>query len=169
MSDLSAIQLFGVLAPLFAALVAFILLQTVGEWNKRRKLRERSRKDLISELEQNKQYQDTSKFIALEDEGYKRFRQRGFLHELPADWQKELRELYAFVHEKNALLVYYRDVGLAAISTTAKERHTNEPLQRSKTEENLLVILGIIDTTQKQIVERTDKILPKLKSLLNDP
>ena len=108
MTDSStALSIFLALSPVFAALLAFILLQTVGERLQRRRQRVRGFEDLILEFDQNLQYQLVSTYITLEEEAYKRFRQAGFLLELNDTLRTPLTRLYARIHEKNELLVYF--------------------------------------------------------------
>jgi hypothetical protein len=136
------------------------------ERSRRNELKDRSRKDLIAELEQNKQYQSVSHYIDLEDAAYKRFTERGFFHQLSLDLQRKLQELYALIHEKNGLISYYNSTGLAVLS--ARQRTVMEAsffLSPERAEAKALQeILAIIRTREERISGLIDEILPKLKS-----
>jgi hypothetical protein len=147
MPDFDALQVFLGLGPIFAALVAFILLQTIGEGFRRRRLRKISYQDLTAELEQNLQHQSSSKFIELEDEAYRRFRRRGFLPELEPRLRQELIVLYSRVHEKNDLLGYYR------IFMTSAPADANRN-----------TILTIIDRAEIEINKQIKKLIPELSA-----
>jgi len=154
MDESVAVQVFLGSVPILAALLTFILLQTIGERIKRNRLRGTARADLIAEIEQNALYQLHSKFIQLEDEAYKRFRQRGFLRELKNGLQKDLMMLYSRMHEKNDLLNYYQAF-ITGVPMPVRDNLASP-------------LLAIIDRAEQQINEVAKAILPELKALSKD-
>jgi hypothetical protein len=149
------IALCGSIVPIF-----------ISERRKHAELEDRSKKDLIAELEQNKRHQATNHFIDLEDSAYKRLRERGFFYKLSTDLQKDLQELYAFIHEKNGLSVYGNSVGIAKL--IAQPTLSPEYLSTWDGAQAIALrhIAGIIKSKDDNIMSLIDQILPKLRKLL---
>lgn len=145
---------FQILATMLAALVGafipFLLWQTFGEEYKRNRLKESSFLDLRAELEQNQQHQETSTYISLEEDAYKRFRQSGFLSQLRTEIRLMLRELYSRIHEKNELILYHRSVlasGKEAVITDGQGLNPRK-------------VTEIIVEIRRRIDELVGKLLP---------
>lgn len=133
-------------------------------------LRDCSMRDLIAELEQNKRYQVTSHYIDLEDNAYKRVRERGFFHTFPTDLQSTLQELYACIHEKNGLIAYYNSVGVAGLSAQTPTLSEQFLSERDRVQVKALRdILDMIKPMGDKIASLIDEILPKLRILLKNP
>jgi len=164
MAESTSVQIFLGLAPIFAALLTFILLQTLGEWVRRNRLRSHGLESLIAELEQNREHQKSSIYIELDDEALRRFRRLGFLFELDSDMKEDLMRLYSLIHLKNSLLTYYRDVGVRLLATEYEA--SQHPTKREK---DLLDILDLIKDAKCKIDKKIEVVLPKLKGLLEDP
>jgi hypothetical protein len=131
-----------------------------------------SKKDLVAELEQNKQYLTKNHFIDLEDGAYHRFGERGFFYGLTTDLQDDLRELYASIHEKNGLIAYYNNVGVAGVTAQAQAQTLNPDFLSTPDSAHaryLLDILNLIKTKDEQITSLIDKILPQLRNLIKPP
>ena len=137
----------------------------VSERRKQAELENRSNKDLIAELEQNKRYQATGPFIDLEDGAYKRLRERGFFYDLSIDLQNDLQELYASIHEKNDLIAYYNRAGAASMA--AESLITHRATEYDAMHARMLRgIMDVIQPKEQKIVSLIDKVLPQLRNLL---
>ncbi len=134
-----------------------------------RELKDRSLKDLIAELKQNKRYQLRNHYIDLEDSAYKRLREGGFFHTFSNDLQSDLQELYAFIHEKNGLIAYYNSVGAIGLAESKNLSANFLPPWNAAQSKALGDILGIIKSKEEKIASLIDKILPALRNLLRDP
>jgi gas vesicle protein len=156
----------GAIIGVCGSLAALLLMHS----RERRELKDRSMDDLIAELEQNKRYQVTSHYVDLEDDSYKRFRERGFFYTLSTDLQSTLQELYASIHEKNGLIAYYNSVGVAGLSAQTPTLGPNFQSIWDRAEAKRLTdILNIIKPIDEKIASLIDEILPKLRILLKNP
>jgi hypothetical protein len=171
MSESGTTTILATLAGGLIAIAGSVVLFFLGESSKHKELEDRSKKDLIAELEQNRRYQSTSHFIDLEDSAYRRFRERGFFWQLSNSLQKDLQELYASIHEKNGLVAYYNNVGVAALSAQPQivkpyAFFLESGMPQAKA---LHDIMTIIKPQEEKITRLIDEILPQLGNLLKDP
>ena len=107
-SVLSIESLFAGSGSILAALITFILIQTLGKYLSRRSLKRTSLAALIAELEVNRKYEVKHAFIKLEDYAFRLFRRNGFLNDLQPDLRNDIIELYSQIRFKNDLIPFYR-------------------------------------------------------------
>jgi len=158
-----ATDIFGGLATVFAAilgaLIAFVLLQTLGERLKRRRLKRLSFQALIHEFDQNQQHQAFSSIISLDDEAYRQFKRRGFLAELEETFQHDLMHLYSRIHEKNQLLLYFQSAlsaGKSSSSLLVGGEQTPMP------------ITVLLEKIKVEIDQKINELLPRLVDAFED-
>jgi hypothetical protein len=160
LSDSSTATIIGAVVGAVIGIAGSLGTVTFQQWRSRKHARDYARRDLIAELEQNRQYQIYSKYVRLQDISYKRFKQAGFYSELNNDLQKQLRELYTVIHEKNDLISHYNRIVLLTLSQSDISR----PLVGAETSRK--AILMNLETSDTQINDLINKILPQLKALI---
>lgn len=164
---MTPIDIWQVLAYLGSAfggsVLGFVLYYTVGSRLRKRGLWMDSLKDLIAELKQDSEYQQSDMHIELEDAAFRHFRRAGLFFELPESLQVDLRELYSQIHLKNSLLMYYRDIGVGFLTI----QYAGEKIARKSTSETLKSLLNLIVKAKDTINKDIEAILPKLNKLLD--
>lgn len=143
-----------ILAALVGAFLPFFLWLTLSERYKRNKLMEEHFENLRVEMVQNREHQEASTYIPLEDDEYKRLKRHGYLVELDNHTRHELIQLYSRIHEKNKLIQYYTASLTTGKETVVTDAHGQNPRP----------IAQVITEIRNRIDEQIRNLLPRLQA-----